>query len=90
MTEVKALTRETPNTDPLGNEWRIHPSKLYPGLLEISCINKNNVKNPRPIMGHFTSFDKANAALQSHLDKSWAASDEKAKRNTKQDAPAAA
>lgn len=90
MTEVKTLTRETPNTDPLGNEWQIHPSKLYPGLLEITCKNKINVKNPKPISGHFTSFDKANGALQAHLDKVWAASDEKAKRTNKQDAPAAA
>jgi hypothetical protein len=87
MTETVPLTRNTPNTDPLGNTWRIKPSKFYPGLLEI-VTDKPNVKNPPPISGHFTSFDKANGALQSHLDKVWAASDEKAKRNTKQDATA--
>ena len=86
MTEL--LTRATPNTDPMGNKWRIHPSKFYPGLLEITCENKPQVKTPHPIEGHFTSFDKANGALQSHLDKMWTASDEKAKRNQKQDATA--
>lgn len=85
MTEPTLLTREKPNTDPFGYSWRIHPSKFYPGLLEITT-DKPNVKTPDPISGHYTSFDKANGALQSHLDKMWAVSDEKAKRNAKQDA----
>ena len=87
MTEPTLLTRATPNTDPLGYTWRIRPSKFYPGLLEITT-DKPNVKTPDKISGHFTSFDKANGALQSHLEKMWTASDEKVKRNAKQDATA--
>lgn len=89
MSDIKPLTRETPNTDPLGNKWTIRGSKIYPGLLQI-YPDKPQVKNPDAITGYYTSFDKANSALQAHLDKMWTASDEKAKRNTRQDATATA
>jgi hypothetical protein len=63
------------STDHLGNEFEIRVSKLYPGLLQIVCTNKN-INMPKEIEGHFTGKDKAMQALHKYLSNSWEWSNE--------------
>jgi hypothetical protein len=66
-------------TDILGNDWTIAPSKVYPGLFEVTCTNKPNVKASRVMQGYFTGKDKALAALNAHVSALQAKADQAAK-----------
>lgn len=59
---------EFQKTDVLGNVWAIGVSRVYPGLYDIKCINKPQVKNPRILSGFFTGKDKAMVALTTHVE----------------------
>lgn len=71
-------------TDPFDNMYDIRATKLYPGLLEITCTNRrSDFQIPKQIQGYYTGRDKAQAALSAYLSKAWAFSDAEAEKAAK-------
>lgn len=70
---------EFKRTDVLGNTWEIGVSRVYPGLYDVKCTNRPQVKNPRVLDGHFTNKEKALAAIMAHVDALQTKADEASK-----------
>jgi len=60
------------NMDPMGNRYRIHASKQYPGLYTISYTEARSDKMlPDEVRGHWTNVDRATLSLNAYLVTMW-------------------